>query len=52
MKIQKDPETTKTQAASQCGVEHIDCPNTIKGICDREAGHDGSHHCNRCNSVF
>jgi hypothetical protein len=52
MKTQKDPETAKTQAASECGATHSDCANTWKGTCDREAGHDGSHHCNRCQSVF
>jgi hypothetical protein len=52
MTIQKDSETAKTQAASECGATHGDCPNTWKGTCDREAGHDGSHHCSRCNSVF
>ena len=52
MKNQKNPEITKTQAASQCGAEHTDCPHTWKGVCDREAGHDGSHHCNQCQSMF
>jgi hypothetical protein len=52
MKTQKDSETAKTQAASECGATHGDCPNTWKGTCDREAGHDGSHHCSSCNSVF
>ena len=39
-------------ASSECGATHGDCPNTWQGTCDREAGHDGSHHCNRCNSAF
>lgn len=39
-------------AASECGATHSDCPNTWKGTCDREAGHDGSHHCSQCNGVF
>jgi hypothetical protein len=38
--------------ASECGATHSDCANTWKGSCDREAGHEGSHHCNRCQSVF
>ena len=38
--------------ASECGATHDDCPNTWKGTCDREAGHSGSHHCDRCQSVF
>lgn len=52
MKTWKDAETAKTQAASECGAEHTDCPYTPKGHCDREASHDGSHHCNKCQSVF
>lgn len=52
MKTQKDSEATKTKAAAECGATHMDCPNTWKGTCDREAGHDGSHHCSSCNSVF
>lgn len=38
--------------ASECGMPHGDCPNTWKGSCDREAGHSGSHHCDKCNSAF
>jgi hypothetical protein len=38
--------------SSECGAIHDDCPNTFKGTCDREAGHSGSHSCNRCRSVF
>jgi hypothetical protein len=38
--------------ASECGATHGDCPNTWQGTCDREAGHDGSHHCSRCNAAF
>lgn len=39
-------------AAAECGALHSDCPNSWKGSCDREAGHDGSHHCDKCNSAF
>lgn len=35
-----------------CGAPHGDCPNTWKGSCDREAGHEGSHHCDGCHSAF
>ncbi len=39
-------------ASSECGSTHDDCPNTWKGSCDREAGHSGSHHCDKCQSAF
>lgn len=39
-------------AASECGAPHGDCPNTWKGTCNREAGHDGSHFCDKCLSPF
>lgn len=45
-------EKLAPQGASECGAQHGDCPNSWKGSCDREAGHDGSHHCDRCNSSF
>lgn len=38
--------------SSECGATHQDCPNTIKGTCDREAGHSGSHSCSACRSAF
>lgn len=40
------------QAASECGATHDDCPNTWKGTCDSEAGHSGSHHCDKCHGAF
>lgn len=46
------PERVGPFAASECGASHGDCPNTWKGSCDREAGHSGSHHCDKCNSYF
>lgn len=39
-------------ANSECGVSHGDCPNTWKGSCNREAGHSGSHFCDKCLSPF
>lgn len=57
--MSRKPEDKKDQArysekpaASECGMPHGDCPNTWKGTCDREAGHDGSHHCDKCQSAF
>jgi hypothetical protein len=52
METRKDPEAEKTQASQECGAEHSDCPNVWKGTCNRAAGHDGSHHCDRCNGLF
>ncbi|HEX6904828.1 MAG TPA: hypothetical protein VF789_34290 [Thermoanaerobaculia bacterium] len=46
------PKRVGPCAASECGVTHSDCPNTWKGTCDREAGHSGSHHCDKCMSYF
>lgn len=40
------------QGAGACGAAHGDCPNAWKGSCDRESGHDGSHHCSSCNGSF
>ena len=38
---------------SECGTEHADCINTIKGRCDRDGSHPGeSHHCSSCNMAF
>lgn len=37
---------------SACGATHDNCPNAWKGTCDRDGGHDGSHHCSSCNSIF
>lgn len=51
-KGRKGTEPAVIHAASECGAQHSDCPNTWKGTCDREAGHGGSHHCSQCNSVF
>ena len=39
-------------ASSECGAIHGDCPNAWKGSCDHEAGHSGSHHCDKCQSYF
>ncbi len=40
------------QGYGTCGATHGDCPNTWKGTCDRESGHDGAHHCSSCNGLF
>lgn len=45
-------ETVRIAKSSECGATHSDCPNSWQGSCDREAGHDGSHHCDKCNSLF
>lgn len=37
---------------TECGAEHIECPNTIKGKCDRPEGHGDSHHCHECNMTW
>jgi hypothetical protein len=37
---------------ADCGSTHGDCPNSWKGTCDRDGGHDGGHHCSSCNMVF
>lgn len=49
---QNPPKEAQPQYGSECGQTHSDCPNSWQGSCDREAGHDGSHHCSRCNSAF
>ncbi len=46
------PETEKPKSYNECGANHGDCPNSWKGSCDRPTGHDGSHHCGSCNSLF
>lgn len=52
-KPQDEHEQVKhAEKASDCGATHGDCPNTWKGTCNREAGHDGSHHCSSCNMAF
>ncbi len=48
----KEPKETHPGYGSECGQQHGDCPNSWQGSCDREAGHDGSHHCSRCNAAF
>jgi hypothetical protein len=46
-------ETKYTECGyGTCGAVHDDCPHTWKGTCDRDAPHDGSHHCSSCNSSF
>jgi hypothetical protein len=50
--LPKEPAKTAPQGASECGAVHGGCSGTWQGTCDREAGHDGSHHCNRCNMMF
>jgi hypothetical protein len=53
MKPDKTPEKgQKDFHNTECGASHSDCPNSWAGSCDREAGHDGSHHCDRCNAAF
>lgn len=37
---------------TECGTEHTECPNAIKGKCDRPEGHGGSHHCHECNATW
>lgn len=49
---QEKPAEEQPKYGSVCGQTHDDCPNSWKGSCDREAGHDSSHHCSSCNSVF
>jgi hypothetical protein len=51
-KTEKQPVEKPVKYSAECGATHNDCPNTWKGTCDRAAGHDGSHHCSSCNSVF
>jgi hypothetical protein len=52
MNAKQETQKKDRYSASECGAEHGDCPNAWKGSCDREAGHDGSHHCDRCNGAF
>lgn len=48
----KKEQVRHAEKSSGCGATHGDCPNPWKGTCDREAGHDGSHHCGSCNMAF
>lgn len=52
MPSDKKKETARIAKSSECGATHSDCPNSWQGCCDREVGHDGSHHCDKCNSLF
>jgi len=49
---EKPPANEQAKYEAECGATHDDCPNSWKGTCDRSAGHDGSHHCSKCNSSF
>ncbi len=52
-KPEKTEEAPKAaENGGTCGAQHGDCPQAWKGSCDREAGHDGSHHCSACNSLY
>lgn len=52
MNDQKQTKEKVEHSASECGAQHEGCPSSWKGTCDRPAGHDGSHHCDRCHSSF
>ena len=45
-------EVQPPQMDQACGATHNDCPNTWKGTCERPAGHEGSHLCSSCKSMF
>lgn len=51
MNAKTETMDTVENSAAECGAQHMDCPDSWKGSCDRPAGHEGSHHCDRCNSL-
>lgn len=45
-------QSDELEKNSGCNAAHADCANGLKGNCDRENGHTGSHHCSSCNMAF